>query len=113
VVVVDPNDRDCVLGLLGGILLGDRWHHLWWYRAAQGVKQHDLLLLIDVVVVDDAPESPRLQLHLHRECSIRVIGLGESRVSSPTTYLMNHPLDHDSVFVGVIGHLSHHLHNKD
>jgi hypothetical protein len=72
--------------------------------------------LIGVAVLDDALESPQLQLHLHQECLIRVIGLDEGRVATPAANLMNHPLDHNSVFGGVIvvGSLaSHYLHNKD
>jgi hypothetical protein len=72
--------------------------------------------LIGAAVLDDALESLRLQLHLHQEHPIGVIGLGEGRVATPTANLMNHPLDHNSVFGGVIvaGSLaSHHLHNKD
>jgi hypothetical protein len=72
--------------------------------------------LIGAAVLDDALESLRLQLHLHQEHPIGVIGLGEGRVATPAANLMNHPLDHNSVFGGVIvaGSLaSHHLHNKD
>jgi hypothetical protein len=45
-----------------------------------------------------------------------LIGLGEGKVATPAANLMNHPLDHNSVFGGVIivGSLgSHHLHNMD
>jgi hypothetical protein len=87
------------------------------YRAAQGVKRHHLILLIGAAVLDDAPESSYLQLHLYQECPIRVISVGEGRVaSSPSSraaYLTNHPLDHDSVFGGVVGLLPYHLHNKE
>jgi hypothetical protein len=73
-------------------------------------------MLIGVTVLDDALESPRLQLHLHQERPIGVIGLGEGRVATPAVNLTNHPLDHNSVFGGVIvtGSLaSRHRHNKD
>jgi hypothetical protein len=72
--------------------------------------------LIGVAVLDEAPEGPRLQLHLHQERSIRVIGLDEGKVATPAANLMNQPLDHNSVFGGVVvaGSLvSRHLHNKD
>jgi hypothetical protein len=112
-VIADPHGRDRMPVLVGCILLSDRWHHLWWYHAAQGVKCHHLLLLIGVVVLDNAPESSRLQLHFHQERPIEVTGLGEGRVASPTTYLTNYPLYHDSIFGGVIDLLPRHLHNKD
>jgi hypothetical protein len=71
--------------------------------------------LIGVAVLDDALESPRIQLHLHQECPIGVIGLGEGWLATPVANLMNHPLDYNSVFAAVvIGSLaSHHLLNKD
>jgi hypothetical protein len=47
------------------------------------------------------PPNPRLQLHIHQERPIRVISLGESRVTSLIAYLTNQPMDHDSVFRGV------------
>jgi hypothetical protein len=109
-----PHGHDHVLGHLGYILLGDRRHHLLWYRATQGVENHHLLLLIGIAALDDALESPCLQLYLHLESPIRVIGHGEGRVDTPVAYLTNHPLDHDSIFRGVvIGLLSHHLLNND
>jgi hypothetical protein len=80
------------------------------------IKHHHLLLLIGAAVLDDALESPRLQLHLHQECPTRVISLGEGRVATPASNLRNHPLDHNSICGGVIivGSLaSRHLHNKD
>jgi hypothetical protein len=70
--------------------------------------------LIGAAVLDDAPESPLLQLHLHR--SIGVIGLGEGRIATPTANLTNDPLDHIFIFGGVIvtGSLaSRHPCNKD
>jgi hypothetical protein len=75
--------RDHILDLLGRILLGDRRHLFRWYRTTQGVKRH-YLLLIGATVLNDALESPRLQLHLHQERPIGVTGLGEGRVASPT-----------------------------
>jgi hypothetical protein len=77
---------------------------------------HHLLQLISAAIPDDAPESPRLQIHLHQEHPIRVIGLGEGMVATLVVNLTNHPLDHNSVFGGVIvvGSLaSRHRHNKD
>jgi hypothetical protein len=73
-VIADPHGHDRVLGLLGR-LLGDRQYHLQWYRAVQCVKHHHLLLLIGGTILDDAPKSPRLQLHLHQERIIEVIVL--------------------------------------
>jgi hypothetical protein len=101
-VVADSHGRDHVPCLLAHFLLGDHRHHHWWYRAAQGVKRHHLLLLIGVTVLDDAPESMHLQLYLHQERPIRVIGLCEDRVATPAAYLMNRPLDHYSIFEGVV-----------
>jgi hypothetical protein len=116
VVIADPHGHDRVLGLLGRLLLGNRRHHLRWYRAAQCINHHHLLLLIGPAVLDDASESPCLQLYHHQECSIGVIGLDEGRVATPAANLMNHPLDHNSVFGGVVvasAIASRHLHNKD
>jgi hypothetical protein len=113
-VIADPHGHDHVLGLHGYILLGDHQHHLQWYRATQGVENHHLLLLIRIAALDDALESLCLQLYLHLESPIRVIGHGEGRVDTPIAYLTNHPLDHDSIFRGVvIDLLPHHLLNKD
>jgi hypothetical protein len=64
----------------------------------------------------DTSESPRLQLHLHQERPIGVIGLSEGRVATPAANLTNHHLDHNSIFGGVVvaGSLAtRHLHNKD
>jgi hypothetical protein len=72
--------------------------------------------LIGAAILDDASGSPWLQLHLHQEHPIRVIGLGEGRVATPSANLTNHPLDHNSIFGGVIvaeSLASRHLHNKD
>jgi hypothetical protein len=72
--------------------------------------------LIGGAILDDDLESPRLQLHLHQERPIGVIYLGEGRVATPTANLMNHPLDHNSIFGGVIvtrSLSSRHLHNKN
>jgi hypothetical protein len=70
------------------------------------------MLISDVILVDTL-EHPRLQLYLHRERSIRVIGLGEDMVATPAAYLMNYPMDHDSIFRGVINLFLRHLLNKD
>jgi hypothetical protein len=112
-VVVDPHGRNHISGLLGRILLNNHQHHLRWYRAAQGVKCYHILLLIGAAILDDTPESSRLQLHLHQERPVRVIGLDEGRIASSTAYLTNHPLDYKSIFGGGVGLLPHHLHNKD
>jgi hypothetical protein len=72
--------------------------------------------LIGTTILDDALESLRLHLHLHQECPIGVISLGDGRVATPAANLMNHPMDHNSVFGGVIvadALASCHLHNKD
>jgi hypothetical protein len=69
--------------------------------------------LIGAAILDYTPENMCLQLHLHQERPIAIIGLGEGRVASPAAYLTNHPLDYDSIFGGVIGLLPHHIHNKD
>jgi hypothetical protein len=76
-IIASLHGRDRVLGLLHRFLLNDRRHHLRWCHTAQGVKRHHLFMLIDATVLDDASESPRLQLHFHQKCSIRVIGLYE------------------------------------
>jgi hypothetical protein len=70
--------------------------------AAQCIKRHHLLLLISTAILNDSPESPRLQLHLHQECPIRVICLGVGRVATPTANLTNHALGHNSIFGGVV-----------
>jgi hypothetical protein len=62
-------------------------------------------LLIGTADLDDVPERPRLQLHLHQERPIRVIGLGENEVAAPTAHLTNHPLDYDVVVGGAVGGL--------
>jgi hypothetical protein len=110
-VIAEPIGRDRVSGLLGR-LLNDCRHHLQWYRATQCVKHHHLLLLISPAVLDDTPEGPRI--HLHQERPILIIDLGEGRVVTFIANLMNHSLDHNTVFRGVIvGSLaSRHLHNK-
>jgi hypothetical protein len=56
-VVADPHGHDHVLGLLDHLLLDNHRYHLQWYRTAQCVKHHYLLLLIGAVVLDDALES--------------------------------------------------------
>jgi hypothetical protein len=113
-ITTNPHGHDRVLSLLVNFLLGKCWHHFRWYRATQGIKRHHLLLLIGATILDDALESPRLQLHLNQRCLIRVIGLGVGMVATPTAYLTNHPLDHDSIFGGVVVDLlPRHLHNKD
>jgi hypothetical protein len=115
-IITDPHGHDCVPGLLGRLLLGDRQHLLQWYNTAQCIKHHHLLLLIGAAVLDDAPESPRLQLHLHHECPIRIIDLGEGMLATRAVNLTNHPLYHNSIFESVIitGSLSsRHLHDKD
>jgi hypothetical protein len=115
-VIADPHGRNHVLGLLVRLLLGDHRYLLRWYHTAQCVNRHHLLLLIGAIVLDDAPESSHLQLHLHQGCPIGVIGLGEARVATPTINLMNYPLDYNSVFGGVViarSLASCHFHNKD
>jgi hypothetical protein len=113
-IIANPLGCDHVLGLLSRFLHSECRHHIQWYHASEGVKRHHLLLLISTTILNDALESPRLQLHLNHERPIRVIGLGVGRVATPTAYLTNHPLDHDSIFGGVVVDLlSRHLHNRD
>jgi hypothetical protein len=116
-ITADPHGRDRVLGLLVCFLPGECCHQFWWYRALQGIKLYHLLLLIGATILDDTLESSQLQLHLlhlNQKCPIGVIGLGVGMVATPTPYLTNHPLDHDTIFGGVVVDLLPcHLHNKD
>jgi hypothetical protein len=59
---------------------------LRWYCATQDVKRHHLVLLIGATILDDAPENPRVQLHLHQERPIKVIGIGEGRIATCTVF---------------------------
>jgi hypothetical protein len=112
-IIGDPHGRDRVLDLLGRFLLSECRHHFRWYRAAEGVKHHHLLL-IGAAILDDALENSCFQLHINHERPIRVIGLGVGRVATLTAHLTNHPLDHDSIFGGVVVDLLRlHDHNKD
>jgi hypothetical protein len=109
--IADLHVRNHVLGLLGHFLLGECQDHIRWYRVVEGVKRHHLLLLIGAAILDDALESSCLQLHLNHERPITVISLGVGRVATPTADLTNLPLNHDSIFGGVVVDLlSHHLH---
>jgi hypothetical protein len=112
-IIADPHGHDRVPCRLGRFLLGECQHHFQWYCAAEGVKRHHLLILIGAAILDDALESLRLQLHPNHECPIGVTGLGVGRIATPTTYLTNHPVDHDSIEGVVVDLLPHHLHNKD
>jgi hypothetical protein len=56
-------------------------------------------------VLDGIPHHPRPQLHLHQERPVRVIGLGEYGISTPSTHLTDYSLDHCSFFGGVVAGL--------
>jgi hypothetical protein len=113
-ITADPRGHDRVLGLIVRFLLGECRRQFRWYCDTQGIKRHYHLFLIGATILDDALESPHLRLHINQKRSIRVIGLGVGMVATPTAYLTNHPLDHDTIFGGVVVDLLPcHLHNKD
>ena len=82
---VAPNmpGLDRLLGELGGGLGGDGGADLRRDGGAEGLQRAAVLLIVGAVVLDGDPEEARLELHLHEEAPLVVIGAREHRPSGP------------------------------
>ena len=82
---VTPNSSglDRLPSKLGSGLVGDGGADLWRDDGAECLQSPAILLVVDVIEGDGVPEEMRLELHLHEETPLVVVGAREHGPSGP------------------------------
>jgi len=73
----------CLPGELGGGLVGNGGADLCRNGGAECLQSAAILLVVDVIAGDGVLEEARLELHLHEETPLVVVGAREHRPSGP------------------------------